>query len=207
MSDPRSRAARRRPKKRAPPAPEPGRFGEERIAAVAAWAIPGATAVAAVAVGVALSLGPALLVVLGGAVLGAVLLLWASVRTLTGEAPVPAELSAAANATRASDAEERKRMLLRSLKDLSWEHDVGKLDESDYAELSEQYRAKAKEALRALDDEIAPLRARAEAWVASRLTRPASGAPHPSACAGCGTKNDADAAFCKKCGGKLGEGA
>ena len=74
--------------------------------------------------------------------------------------------------------------------------------------------------LRALDDEIAPFRAQAEAMLAlpaepsadteeplsSQPSAPATPAPSPveprvdPTCAACGTKNDADAAFCKKCG-------
>jgi len=169
------------------------------------------------------SLGPALLVLASGAVLGTIALLWASLRTLSGDAPLPAGLEAVAShrhvVTRLSD---DKRRVLRALKDLESEHALGKIDDADYQTLAARYREDAKAMMRHLDEDIAPLRAEAE-----RLAReyvggqgghgsPVSPPVEPSpplpaavakttriACVACHASNEADAAFCKQCGGAL----
>jgi tetratricopeptide (TPR) repeat protein len=51
--------------------------------------------------------------------------------------------------------EEERDFLLRSLQDLEREHDAGDLDDDDYAELKDDYTARAAEVLRALDAEEA----------------------------------------------------
>jgi hypothetical protein len=61
------------------------------------------------------------------------------------------------------------------LKDLEYERSVGKISEEDFAELSVRYRAEAKELLRALEEELAPRRHEAEARLALRLKKDASG--------------------------------
>lgn len=231
---------------------------------------------------------PALLVLAGGALLGAVVFLWTSLRSLAGDAPIDEELDEAVVRERATQAEQEKKQVLRALKDLEHERQVGKIDEADYAALSSQYRARAKAILRSMDAEIEPLRERAEQIARAHLQKkglvaagyrdatppeddeagderaaPRSGAsavakrtppgeareedveededdeeladeddsdgddvdedevddddgdedddddaPAPTglatlSCGKCGTTNDADATFCKKCGAKL----
>jgi hypothetical protein len=121
-----------------------------------------------------------------------------------------------------------KQSLLLALKDLEAERDAGKLSAADYAELNVQYRMRARVVLRELDGLLAPHRAdakalieaaiggRADSVAASSTAGPAStnvaGRPDvavtaaevsPHACGGCGTGNDVDAVFCKKCGARL----
>lgn len=51
--------------------------------------------------------------------------------------------------------EEQRAFLLRSLADLEREHDAGDLDDVDYAELRDDYTARAAETLRAIDQQRA----------------------------------------------------
>jgi ribosomal protein L40E len=124
-----------------------------------------------------------------------------------------------------TDRAERKRRVLRALKDLELEHSIGKIDDADYAEISARYREQAKGILREQDVEIEPLRAKAEELARAHLER----AAHPATltpqipersvtladtpvakrlpCPKCATSNEPDATFCKKCGTKLGEEA
>jgi len=85
---------------REPPAAEDFDDTEAKVGSVLAWALPLGTAVGATAVGLLASAGPALLVLLGGAILGAVMLLWGSIRTLTGDAPLTPALASASTARR-----------------------------------------------------------------------------------------------------------
>jgi len=59
--------------------------------------------------------------------------------------------------------EDEKNALLRALKDLEYEHEVGKIDDEDYARLERAYRARAKEVLGELDRDLRPYLSRAEA--------------------------------------------
>jgi hypothetical protein len=227
---------------------------ERLFGAAALWVAP-ATVVGAVAVGLSIGLGPAFLVLAGGMLLGAVMLLWSSLGRLTGESPLT--LDEAIGLAAPSAEEERKRAVVRALKDLDYERSVGKISEEDYAELAGRYRAEAKALLRALDTGLAPLRKTAEKRLVARLKAEGiaveprgaapsaegqaaasdAGEPEPAAastpppsesavdseadgrpadaavdaapaelsrpCAKCGTTNDADASFCKRCGARL----
>jgi hypothetical protein len=208
---------------------------ERRLGRQVAVFLPLVVVVGALGVGVVASPAPALLVLVAGALLGAITLLWASVRTLGGDAPLAEDLEALAAPGAKSDLAAEKRAVLRALKDIEHEHAIGKIDEADYRELADKYRAEAKDLLRKLDVEIEPYRAKAEALAQKHLVRaglaeapanapatdggPASDpdlsseprlatpSPTPAAarpkCAKCETENDADAAFCKKCGAPI----
>ena len=166
---------------------------------------------------------PALLVLGAGALLWAVIALWTSLRSLTGDAPLEDGFDEGFVRARTSEAEERKRAVLRALKDLEHEKSVGKLDDADYAALSAQLRARAKAILRDMDDELAPLREKAEKLARDHLRkkgldrtapprdeRAPDAAPAESdraACPKCATDNESDAVFCKKCGARVREPA
>jgi hypothetical protein len=130
------------------------------------WIAP-AVVVTAGCVGATAGLGPSLLVLAGGMLLGVVLLFWSSIGRLTGESPLT--LEEAIGLAAPSPEEERKRSILRALKDLEYERSVGKISEQDFAELSGRYRADAKALLKLIDAESAPLRQRAEERLAARL--------------------------------------
>ena len=103
-----------------------------------------------------------------------------------------------------------KQALLVALKDLEAERDSGKLSQDDYRELNEQYRQRARQVLRELDAMLAPHRVQAKSLLAaaSKAEAPAPAAkPAADGCSSCGSANDADAVFCKKCGARLTAGA
>ena len=158
--------------------------------------------------GAVYGVGTALLTLAGGVLLIVISILWASVRTLSGDAPITLEEALALGAP--TVAEEQKRAVLQALKDLEFERSVGKIEEDHYQELVARYRTEAKRLLRAVDEDLAPLREKAAAYVAEQLgterpqkrSKPPKKADEP-VCPSCRTENDIDAAFCKKCGSKL----
>ena len=213
---------------------------ERALARKIAIALPVGTTLAAIAVGIATSLGPALLVFTAGALLGTITLLWASLRTLGGDAPLPTGLASAAIVSRANRGiEDRKRTVLLALKDLEHERAIGKIDEADYKEVAARYREEAKTLMRAIDEQAAPNRGRAEQIARTHLKKrglwnddahaekeeekprmsiepappTAKSTPPPpmpakeegerTTCEKCGTSNELDAAFCKKCGAAM----
>ncbi len=206
---------------------------ERAVAANISWGLPVAAVLGAIGVGVAFGVGPAILVLASGALVSVIGFLWASLRTLGGDAPLAEGLAAAAAMRgEVSHAAERKRRVLRALKDLELEHSLGKIDDRDYAEISARYREQAKGILREMDVEIEPLRPKAEAIARAYLEKKgvekkgvekkASGdqvlqparsleeggdaggsSPVRVACPSCGASNEPDAAFCKKCRAKL----
>lgn len=230
--------------------------------------LPMATLVCAVVGGMLQGATAVVLVLAAGALVSVIAIFWASIRTLVGEAPLSGADAYVLGAPRAE--EERKRAVLRALKDVEFERSVGKISEEDYGALVAKYRAEAKRLLRMLEDDAQPGRHKVEAMVMDRLcqeglveppqggpyrergaaakskkrktkarsavapeaspgeapgrdSRPepgppaqAHGADAPLAqtnatdaearptCVSCGTRNDADAVFCKKCGARRG---
>jgi hypothetical protein len=182
---------------------------EQRIMQALRWGLPLGSLVASALVGARYGTGTAILVLAGGVLLGVIAILWASVRTLSGDAPITLEEAIALGAP--SAAEEQKRAVLQALKDLEYERSMGKIADADYEELLHRYRTEAKRLLRAVDEDLAPARARAAAYVAEHLGQPSKSVPAPArakepdlrACPSCQVENDGDAVFCKKCGSKL----
>ena len=112
---------------------------------------------------------------------------------------------------------EREKMLaLRALKDLEFDHAMGKLSEEDFREMSSRLRTRAARLMRQLDAG-AGYRDRVERDLAKRLGEKESSAEAGGArgagpleaaagartCAACSTANERDARFCKECGAKL----
>ncbi len=170
----------------------------------------------AVVVGVVASFGTAILVLAASALIGTIGLLWASVRTLSGDAPLPAGLEEIARQRHAFDPlGERKRRVLRALKDLEAEHSLGKIDDADYGVFVTRYRAEAKEVMREMDEEVAPSRDEAERVAREYLKRrglsppkaadaePLDLEPRRRECRASQASNEPDAVFCKTCGGAL----
>jgi len=171
---------------------------------------------AAVVVGVVASFGTAILVLAASALIGTIGLLWASVRTLSGDAPLPEGFEAIARQRHAVDPlGERKRRVLRALKDLEAEHSLGKIDDADYGVFVTRYRAEAKDVMREMDEEVAPSRDEAERVAREYLKRrglspakagdatPLAIEPRRRVCRSCQASNEPDAVFCKACGGSL----
>lgn len=186
---------------------------ERRLGRGVALGLPLAGAVATVVVGVTASFGSAILVLASTALLSTIALLWASLRTLSGDAPLPSGLEEAeAPRGRTDVLAERKRRVLRALKDLENERAIGKIDEPDYADVAARYREEAKAVMREMEAEVAPALEEAEMLARDFLAKrtksglsnaPAATAEDRVACRACGAANERDATFCKGCGGRL----
>jgi hypothetical protein len=150
-----------------------GQEAERRFARRVARVTPMATLVAAAIVGTLTSIGPAILVLAGGALFATIGFFWASMRTLGGDAPLADGFDTMTRRrVEASDSPaERKRAALRALKDLEFEHSIGKIDDADYLELSTRYRNTAKAIMREMDEGLAPRRKQAETLVESYLSK------------------------------------
>jgi hypothetical protein len=192
---------------------------EGRLGRAVARGLPAVTVLAAIVVGAVASVPSALLVLASGALLGAIALLWASVRTLSGDAPLAGDLEVlAAQSHEVDGLAEQKRRILRALKDLENEKAVGRLDEGDYEVMAQRYRDDAKAVMKRMDEHVAPAMHEAERLARDYLKthraadreKPPTGAhasPTPPSdrrtCATCGVSNEQDAAFCKQCGGAM----
>lgn len=195
----------------------------EALARFIPWAVLGVTVLVAIPLGV-LRGGATVALWLAFALLAsAVLLFWESLRSLIDpSAPVEEEED---EASRVAAVEARKNSALRALKDIAFERSIGRLGEDDYAELEARYRAEAKEALASIDEGVKAWRDAAEALL-DKAERGALGEAEPepeashddppapvaaardgAACEACGTTNDDDAVFCKRCGARVREEA
>ena len=94
--------------------------------------------------------------------------------------------------------EREKALVLRSIKELEFDRAMGKMSEKDFIEMSGRLRARAARLLRQLDAG-AGYRDQIEREIEKRLGK-APAVATVSVCTSCGTKNDADAKFCKGCG-------
>ena len=127
--------------------------------------------------------------------------------------------------------EREKNLVLRSIKELEFDHAMGKVAEGDYEEMVGRLRSRAVRLLEQLDNSASGYREIIERELASRLVKAGTAplvdsatevapyrqtsdeAPEETAsvgrnfgsagCATCGTGNEADARFCKACGSKL----
>lgn len=109
------------------------------------------------------------IVLSSAAVLGALAALFASLRTSLGASNDEALLGA--GTTDVGALEDEKNALLRALKDLEYEHQVGKIDDEDYARLDRAYRARAKDVLAELDRDLKPYLSRAESLAGAAADR------------------------------------
>src|SRR5688572_5754300 len=125
---------------------------ERRVGRAVAFGIPLVTVVIAASLSVLMGLAMGILAPVAGGLLGVIALVWGSLRVLSGDARVSRELEALDHAAHGVDAlASRKKMLLRAIKDLENEKAVGKIDEDDYTEVANTYRAELKEVLRRID--------------------------------------------------------
>jgi hypothetical protein len=113
--------------------------------------------------------------------------------------------------------EREKALVLRSLKDLEFDHAMGKVSDKDFAEMTARLRVRAAGLIRQLDAGTG-YREQIEKEIAKRVGDkssyvgrvPRSGpdeVARAKACAACSTTNDPDARFCKHCGAALGGAA
>jgi hypothetical protein len=106
--------------------------------------------------------------------------------------------------------EREKLLVLRTIKELEFDRAMGKLAQKDFEEMAGRLRARALSLMHQLDLETGSYAGVIEqelaARVAKQVSRQPALAPHktsaPTLCA-CGTHNDVDAIFCKKCGTRI----
>jgi hypothetical protein len=103
---------------------------------------------------------------------------------------------------RARQVLEREKMLtMRALKDLEFDRSM------DFDEMSARLRTRAMALIKQLDEDGSGYRSLIErelsARVAAPVATPAPEAPASTGDCACGTSNDADAIFCKRCGSRL----
>jgi hypothetical protein len=94
--------------------------------------------------------------------------LWSSLRHLFGADHTLYLAESAATQKRAELLTE-KEIVLRSLKDLEFEREVGKLSDEDFKRVDAEFRARAKQILRALDDDLKEHKQKARALLAQEL--------------------------------------
>lgn len=149
----------------------------------------------------------------GGVLLAGLWSFWQSVRAAFGAADVDAVQAVVESEERAG-LEDEKQALLRSIKDIELERDLGKMSDDDFARLDASLRTRAREVLKLLDEEVAPFREQAEKMIAKHIEGVSKRAPYRSRaeqapaedtirCAKCQTPNDVDASFCKRCGAAI----
>jgi hypothetical protein len=103
--------------------------------------------------------------------IGALAALWGSLRAAFG-GETGARVDARDDTPEHAALLDEKTALLRAIKDLQYEHQVGKLDQADFERLDRAYRARAKEVLELLDRDVRPYRARAEALLLAAIPAP-----------------------------------
>jgi hypothetical protein len=117
---------------------------------------------------------------------------------------------------RRRELEREKGAVLKAIKELEFDRAMNKISEEDYKDAHANYRQRAVRIMVQLEEGGSGYREIIEREVRERLVRrgakPAAPEPTPAprpaiekdrTVCSCGTKNDADAAFCKKCGARL----
>jgi hypothetical protein len=158
--------------------------------------------------------GPAGVILLSITVGAAAIMGLSAWRTLAPLAGVhePGRTEVLGGRTRAA-LEREKVLVLRSIKDLEFDRAMGKVSDKDFAEMSARLRVRATGLLRQLD-RGASYRDEIEKEIAKRIGMPAAPAVGRNFSSGgtassgglrcaCGTANESDARFCKKCGSRL----
>jgi hypothetical protein len=110
--------------------------------------------------------------------------------------------------------ERDKQAVLKAIREIELDYQMRKIAEPDYREMLQRYRTRAMRIIRELDagdnyrafieDELKARLAVMGTASAPAASAPAVSAPATASCRSCGTANDPDALFCKKCGTKLG---
>lgn len=98
--------------------------------------------------------------------------------------------------------EREKTLTLRAIKDLEFDYAMKKVSQQDFEEMSTRLRARALGLMRQLDSGGGYKEA-IEREIATRLRTAAPTPPTGDRLCTCGTVNDHDARFCKKCGSAL----
>lgn len=111
----------------------------------------------------------AFIVLSGGALLFAVSFLWASLRALFGGGGDEGVAHESQAMRKRSELLDEKEAVLKSLKDLEFERDVGKIADDDYKRLERELRVRAKQILKQLDDDVREHRVKAKQLIEKEL--------------------------------------
>ena len=98
--------------------------------------------------------------------------------------------------------ERDKALTLRAIKELEFDRAMGKVSDADFADMRDRLRQRALRLIRQLEGG-AIYRQRIEADLGERRSAGPPAAPVAGQCMECGTVNDLDARFCKRCGEPL----
>jgi hypothetical protein len=98
--------------------------------------------------------------------------------------------------------EREKALALRSIKELEFDRAMGKVSEKDFAEMGNRLRVRAAGLMRQLDAGTS-YREQIAQEIDKRVSRESTAGAVLHACQHCGTENDGDAQFCKRCGASL----
>jgi len=113
--------------------------------------------------------------------------------------------------------EREKQLVLKAIKEIEFDYQMRKIGEREYREMVERYRQRAMRLISELDAG-GDYRGLIEKELKLRLELPVTDQPGPAAkattaatpaaggrtpCPTCDTPNEADAKFCKSCGGKI----
>jgi hypothetical protein len=141
--------------------------------------------------------------------------LWRMLDPLSRAEPT-SDTAAPRSSGRLKELEREKQLVLKAIKEVELDYQMRKIAEPDYKEMVERYRARALRLIGELEagDNFRPLIERelrdrlavARAESAAGAAEGANGAAvvgEAGVCKSCGARNDDDAQFCKKCGGKL----
>ena len=136
--------------------------------------------------------------------------LWRVLDPLSRAGVDSASPSAPRGSGRLRELEREKQLVLKAIKEVELDYQMRKIAEPDYKDMVERYRARALRLIGELEagDNFRPLierelRDRLAAAESAKAAVPAETAT-AGLCPSCSTRNDEDAQFCKKCGGKLG---
>ena len=95
--------------------------------------------------------------------------LWRSLRLALQAEGLPTQGAMQVHAEKRDALLEEKEILVRGLSELAFDRDVDKLSDDDFERLDKQLRARTKDVLRALDDDLGAHRKKAQALIAARL--------------------------------------
>jgi hypothetical protein len=147
---------------------------------------------------------PAALLLISGAIIAAGLVGAALHHALGGFfRNVPSDASPASGRTR-EFLEREKALILRSIKELEFDHAMRKISDADFAEIGARLRARALEVMEALDRPDSPVAGPPPGQMGTRTPDAVErGVERTLSCPACQSSNDGDARFCKNCGTKL----
>jgi len=113
----------------------------------------------------------AFIVLSSGALLFAISFVWASLRSLFGGS-YDSQVTESAAMRKRHELLDEKEEVLKGLKDLEFERDVGKLSDDDFKRLEAEFRRRAKSILKQLDEDLREHRPKAEQLLERELKRP-----------------------------------